>query len=101
LINDDLEDFTDKICHQIKDWYYGRLDIKFNSYDKLLKEQEYKILEVNGIISEPTHIYDATHEGASFYKALKSINTHWMIMGKSRENFIKSSTFRILQQEII
>ena len=82
LINDDLEDFTDKICHQIKDWYYGRLDIKFNSYDKLLKEQEYKILEVNGIISEPTHIYDATYEGASFYQALKSINSHWKIMAK-------------------
>ncbi|MCP4883275.1 MAG: ATP-grasp domain-containing protein [Flavobacteriales bacterium] len=82
LINDDLEGLTDKICHQIKGWYYGRLDIKFNSYDKLLKEKEYKILEVNGIISEPTHIYDATHKDASFYQALKSINRHWRIMAK-------------------
>lgn len=82
LINDALESCMDKICQQMKGWYYGRLDIKFKSYDEFLKRKDFKIIEVNGIISEPTHIYDASHKSSSYFKALKSINTHWRIMGE-------------------
>lgn len=81
LINSELENFIDPICQQIKGWYYGRMDIKYDTYEKLIKGKDFKILEINGIISEPTHIYDATHKNASFLGALKSINSHWEIMG--------------------
>lgn len=82
LINADLENFMDEICHQIKGWYYGRMDIKYESLEKLLQGKAFKILEINGIISEPTHIYDASHKNATFYQALKSINRHWGVMGE-------------------
>lgn len=82
LIDDNLEEFIDNICHQVQGWYYGRLDIKYNSYNQLLHGEGFKILEVNGIISEPTHIYDASHKDASYFKALRSINMHWNIMAK-------------------
>lgn len=82
LIDASLEDFINEICLQIEGWYYGRLDIKYESMEKLLKAESFKILEINGIISEPTHIYDASHKDASFLKALKEINYHWSIMGK-------------------
>lgn len=82
LINDELEDFIDTICQQLEGWYYGRLDIKYKNYEQLLKGEDFKILEINGIISEPTHIYDATAKNASYFKALKSINTHWNIMAE-------------------
>ena len=81
LINTGLESFINSICCDIEGWYYGRLDIKYESLEKLLKGESYKILEINGIISEPTHIYDANYKGASFYQALKSINYHWSLMG--------------------
>ncbi len=89
LINDELEEFIDTICQQTQGWYYGRLDIKYNSYDKLLKGMDFKILEVNGIISEPTHIYDASYKSASYFKALKSINSHWNIMGEIAQKLHK------------
>jgi len=82
LINNELENFTNQICKQIKGWYYGRLDIKFKDLENLLKGKEFKILEVNGIISEPTHIYDASDKNASFINAIKTINEHWDIMDK-------------------
>jgi len=82
LINDALENFINNVCLQVKGWYYGRLDIKYESMEKLLKAESFKILEINGIISEPTHIYDATHKDATFFKALKEINYHWSIMGQ-------------------
>ena len=82
LINSDLETFINNICCDLKGWHYGRLDIKYESFEKLLKGESFKVLEINGIISEPTHIYDASYKGASFYQALKSINYHWSLMGE-------------------
>ncbi len=82
LIDNELEVFIDGVCKQIKGWYYGRLDIKYKDYESLLKAEDFKILEVNGIISEPTHIYDSSHKNASFLNALKSINSHWDIMSE-------------------
>lgn len=82
LIDARLESFVDGICNKIEGWYYGRLDIKYETFEKLLEGQSFKILEMNGIISEPTHIYDASHEDAGFFRALSSINAHWKIMGK-------------------
>jgi hypothetical protein len=82
LINRELKDFTDQICNRIDGLYYGRLDIKYKSLEKLLHKEDFKILEINGIISEPTHIYDASDKNASFISAVKTLNRHWKIMGK-------------------
>lgn len=95
LINKELEYFMDQICNRINGWYYGRLDIKYKNLEKLLLNEDFKILEVNGIISEPTHIYDASDKNASFINAVKTLNWHWNIMGEiaitnSRSYGIKS-----------
>jgi len=44
----------------------------------LIKGENLKIIEINGIISEPTHIYDASK--GTYFKALKSIKDHWKIV---------------------
>ena len=82
LIDQDLNAFMDRICKPMEGFYYGRLDIKYQDHDLLLKGEHFKVIEVNGIISEPTHIYDASHENASFLNALKTINSHWKIMSR-------------------
>lgn len=82
LIDEDLNNFADEICKQIPGWYYGRLDIKYLNLESLLANRDFKVLEVNGIISEPTHIYDASHKNASYVNALKSINDHWKKMAQ-------------------
>ncbi|MFA5298607.1 MAG: D-alanine--D-alanine ligase [Lutibacter sp.] len=78
LINSKLECLLDELNTKIDGWFYGRIDIKYNSFDELLKGENFKIIEVNGIISEPTHIYDASK--SSYFKALKSIKNHWKII---------------------
>ncbi|WP_440881551.1 D-alanine--D-alanine ligase [Tenacibaculum sp. C7A-26P2] len=75
LINKPLNDRLDKISASINGWYYGRLDIKYNSLEELERGENFKILEINGIIAEPTHIYDS--ENSSYLKALKEIRYHW------------------------
>jgi hypothetical protein len=80
LINDKLEIAINKITQQIPNWYYGRLDIKYNSFSDLLTLKNLKILEINGIISEPTHIYDPTT--TTYFQALKEIRKHWKLIYK-------------------
>ena len=91
LISDQLTDFIDEICQKLEGWYYGRMDIKFEDFNEMLQGDAFKILEVNGIISEPTHIYDASHKDASYLEALRSINKHWCIMGKIAQKLHKEN----------
>ncbi|MFV0248288.1 MAG: hypothetical protein ACK5H1_04935 [Tenacibaculum sp.] len=75
LISNELHHTFDQINKSIKGWYYGRLDIKYNSFEELERGENIKILEINGIIAEPTHIYD--RRSYSYFRALKDIRTHW------------------------
>lgn len=79
LINQDLEITIDWLNQQIKGWFYGRIDMKYENLDDLNTGKNFKIIEINGIISEPTHIYDATGN-ATYFDALKTIKNHWKIM---------------------
>lgn len=56
---------------------YGRIDIKFNSWEELIKGQHFKIIELNGGLSEPAHIYDPYY---AYSKAIKEIYRHFNIM---------------------
>ncbi|OGS70242.1 MAG: hypothetical protein A3F91_12105 [Flavobacteria bacterium RIFCSPLOWO2_12_FULL_35_11] len=78
LINSELEHFLDNLNVKIEGWNYGRIDIKYHNFEELMKGENLKIIEVNGIISEPTHIYDPSK--GSYFKSLKSIKNHWKIM---------------------
>lgn len=75
LISASLTKTFDKLSHNTKGWYYGRVDIKYDTFEDLEQGKNYKVLEINGIIAEPTHIYDA--ENYTYFKALKEIRTHW------------------------
>lgn len=78
LINPQLTKVIDNISQQIDGWFYGRLDIKYESIEKLMKGKNFTILEINGIISEPTHIYDASKN--SYFDAVRAIGKHWKII---------------------
>ena len=48
----------DEVCRQIPNFYYGRLDIRYNTLEELKQGKNFRIIELNGAGSEPTHIYD-------------------------------------------
>ena len=49
----------DGIMQDFPDFHYGRLDVKFNNIDDLQKGENFCIIEVNGVSSEKTHIWDS------------------------------------------
>ena len=78
LIDDALRDTFDQISNQVDGFYYGRFDIKCKSLDELKMGKSFKIIELNGVCSEPTHIYDAQQN--SFLQSILDIKRHWGII---------------------
>lgn len=58
LITPELTAVFDEICSHIDGFYYGRFDLRVKSIDDLLKGQHIQILELNGLTSDPAHIFD-------------------------------------------
>ena len=75
LIDKELVAVFDKIKDQIEGWNYGRLDVKYNTWEELKRGKHLKILEINGAVSEPTHIYDPYKN--TYFEALQAIRLHW------------------------
>jgi hypothetical protein len=72
-----LENTFNELLKNINGFYYGRLDIRFNNFAELEDGKNFSIIELNGVKSEPTHIYDPSN---SFFSALKEIYRHQKIM---------------------
>lgn len=72
-ITPELEKTIDALCVAIPGFYFGRLDIKFRSWQELCAGEAFSIIELNGAGSEPTHIYDPAH---SIFFAWKEIIRH-------------------------
>jgi hypothetical protein len=78
-IDDELTDAIDTICRKVKGFYFGRLDVRFNSWEELKRGKNLSIIELNGAGSEPTHMYDPGH---SIFFAWREIVRHWRILWK-------------------
>ena len=77
LIDEELTNVIDALCKKVNGFYFGRLDIRFNSWEELKQGKNFSIIELNGAGSEPTHIYDPRH---SIFFAWKEIIRHLNIM---------------------
>ena len=56
-----LSKVINQMCLQIPGFYFGRLDLMYNSLAELEIGEQFAIVELNGAASEPTHIYDPRH----------------------------------------
>lgn len=79
LANESLLTVFDNYCKSIPEFYFGRLDIRFNSWEELKRGENFSVIELNGAGSEPTHIYDPSQ---SIFFAWKEICRHWNILQK-------------------
>lgn len=85
--DESLVNVIDSVCRKVPGFYFGRLDIRYNTLEKLREGKEFSIIELNGAGSEPTHMYDPKH---SLFDAWKFIVQHWLILWKiSRINHAK------------
>lgn len=78
-ISPGLNNLFNEVCSSLDGFYYGRFDVKFNTWEELEAGINFKIIELNGAAAEPTFIYDPKH---SYFYGVKKIMEHWDFMYK-------------------
>ena len=76
-ISQKLTETINEMCLQIPGFYFGRLDVLYNSWKELERGENFSIVELNGAASEPTHIYDPKH---SLFFAWRELAKHITFM---------------------
>lgn len=85
LITPELTSCIDGIARSIPEFYYGRLDVRFESTDLLKKGEGFSIIEINGAGSEAIHAWDPEVPILRLYKELfKSQRLLFKIAAKNR-----------------
>ena len=93
----ELETKIDEISHSFDGFYFGRFDIRTPSVDDFKAGRNFKIVELNGVTSEATHIYDPRNSLITAYRVLfEQWRLAFEIGAKNRERGIKPSSAREL-----
>lgn len=102
LISLELTNVFDNIAQKIDGFYYGRFDLKYKTFEGLEKGEDIKIVELNGVNSEPTHLYD---QSTGLWNAYKDFFMHIRFMYEiSEENVrlgVKRTSFRKFWGELL
>ena len=66
----ELENTIDRICRHVDGVNFGRFDIRYSSLDEFRSGRGFKIIELNGVTSESTNIYDPKYSLLDAYRIL-------------------------------
>lgn len=95
LISEKLTIVIDQMCQQIPDFYFGRMDLMYESWEDLVNGNNFSIVELNGAGSEPTHIYDPKHSlFFAWYELTRHITYMYQISVQNHHNGFPYLTFR-------
>ena len=95
LITEKLSASFDTISKQVKDFYFGRYDLRCASLQDL-ENGNVKIVELNGCGAEPAHIYQP---GSSLWDAIRVLIAHWKNMYRiSTENHRRGVPYLSLKE---
>ncbi len=71
-----LTERIDRISAGFHGFYFGRYDVRAEDAAALAAGERFKILELNGVTSEATHIYDSRH---SLFRAWQTLFEQWRL----------------------
>jgi membrane protein DedA with SNARE-associated domain len=70
LRTEKLERAIDEICRGVDGFYFGRFDLRARSFEDFQNGGPFRIIELNGVSSESTNIYDRKYDLLGAYKIL-------------------------------
>lgn len=76
LIDRQLKQAFERICRQISGIHYGRFDLKCAD-TTALKSGRIKVMELNGVLGEPAHVYDPS---VGAWRAYRDFWRHWRLI---------------------
>ena len=85
----ELESKIDEICQRFEGFYFGRFDIRTPSREDFQRGENLKIIELNGVTSEATSIYDPKN---NVFDAWRILREQWRIAFEiGAQNFAKGA----------
>lgn len=94
LINSELVGVFDEISRGIEGFNFGRFDLKVSSIDDLYAGKNIKVMELNGVTSEPGHIYDPNFNLLRAYKdTIVSMKTAFSVSIENMTKGVKVTPF--------
>jgi hypothetical protein len=99
---DELEKAIDGICQGFEGFYFGRFDIRTSNVEDFKQGRNFKVIELNGVTSEATSIYDPKN---SVFAAYKILFEQWRIAfgigAQNRQRGFKPTPVRTLLKSLI
>lgn len=74
LINNRLHEVFTQVADGFDGFFYGRFDMKVSSFEDLYEGKNIKVMELNGVSSDPGHIYDPRYY---LWQAYRDLMWHW------------------------
>jgi membrane protein DedA with SNARE-associated domain len=71
-----LERRVDAIARQCDGFFFGRFDVRYRDRAAFMNGDDFAILELNGVSSEATHVYDPS---GSLFQAWRTLMRQWSI----------------------
>ncbi len=81
-----LEEAFDRISRSFEGFYFGRFDVRTPAVEEFKQGRNFKVIELNGVTSEATNIYDPKNSLLTAYKTLCS---QWRIAFEIGERNLK------------
>jgi hypothetical protein len=100
-ITSELESVIEQIATAFEGFFFGRFDIRVPSRQDFMKGRNLKVVELNGVTSEATHIYDSKMNLLDAYRVLFA---QWRIAFEighlNRARGFRSATLRELLRAV-
>ena len=82
----------DQIARAMPDFHFGRIDVRYRSVHALREGRDFSIIEINGVGSEATHIWDPDTTLREVYSVqLRHYGAAWAIAAEMRRRGAKTS----------
>ena len=76
VMTEALERRIDEISRGYRGFYFGRYDLRAPDLQRMQRGEGFKIIELNGVTSEATHIYDPA---IGLFRAYRTLFAQWRI----------------------
>lgn len=102
FITDKMNERFEELAREIPEFYFGRIDVRFESMADLETGDNLRILEVNGATGEVTHVWDSKNTLMSAYKDLmQQYKLLYQIGAKNRKRGYKTDSLFLLLKKYL
>ena len=97
LATEALAERVDRLAQALPGFHFGRIDVRFGSLPALARGEGFRVIEINGVGSEATHIWDPATSLLEAWRAqFHHYDTAFHIAAANRANGHKSAGLRTI-----